>query len=375
MMLIRTYRVRGHLAAKLDPLGLVKREVPRRPHARPITASPTPTSTGRSGSAARSASSARPCARSLAVLAGDLLRPHRLRIYAHQRPRGAALHPGPDRGRRGHRPVHARGQAVDPDQGHPRRAVGEIPRQEICRDQALRARRRRKRGPGAGGGDQIWRRSSGSSEIDVGMAHRGRLNILSNVMGKPYRRRSSTNSPAARPTRPTSADRATSNITSAPRPTASSTATRCICRCCPTRRTSKRSTRSCSARRARSQTHQGRQAGRHGAADPAPRRRRVRRPGHGVGMPGFSGLPGYGTGGTIHFIINNQVGFTTSPQFARSSPYPSDVAKGVQAPILHVNGDDPEAVTFVLQAGDRVPPDVQPRHRHRHVVLSPLRPQ
>ena len=64
---------------------------------------------------------------------------------------------------------------------------------------------------------------------------------------------------------------------------------------------------------------------------------------------GFSGIRGYNTGGCIHFIVNNQIGFTTSPQFARSSPYPSDVAKGVMAPILHVNGDDPEAVTWACK--------------------------
>jgi 2-oxoglutarate dehydrogenase E1 component len=64
---------------------------------------------------------------------------------------------------------------------------------------------------------------------------------------------------------------------------------------------------------------------------------------------GLSGLRGHRTGGSLHFIINNQIGFTTNPRYARTSPYPSDVAKMIEAPIFHVNGDDPEAVVFAAK--------------------------
>jgi 2-oxoglutarate dehydrogenase E1 component len=64
---------------------------------------------------------------------------------------------------------------------------------------------------------------------------------------------------------------------------------------------------------------------------------------------GLSGLRGHRTGGSVHFILNNQIGFTTNPRYARSSPYPSDVAKMIEAPIFHVNGDDPEAVVFAAK--------------------------
>jgi len=66
-------------------------------------------------------------------------------------------------------------------------------------------------------------------------------------------------------------------------------------------------------------------------------------------MFGLSGLKGHRVAGSLHFIINNQIGFTTNPRFSRSSPYPSDTAKMIEAPIFHVNGDDPEAVVYVAK--------------------------
>ena len=73
--------------------------------------------------------------------------------------------------------------------------------------------------------------------------------------------------------------------------------------------------------------------------------------GQGVVAEGFglSGLRGHKTGGTIHIVVNNQIGFTTAPHFSRSSPYPTDIALMVEAPIFHVNGDDPEAVVHAAR--------------------------
>jgi 2-oxoglutarate dehydrogenase E1 component len=77
----------------------------------------------------------------------------------------------------------------------------------------------------------------------------------------------------------------------------------------------------------------------------------------------LSELKGYRTGGTIHFVVNNQIGFTTTPSYARSGPYPSDVAKIVQAPIFHVNGDDPEAVVHVSRIATEF------RHRFKKDIV------
>jgi 2-oxoglutarate dehydrogenase E1 component len=91
---------------------------------------------------------------------------------------------------------------------------------------------------------------------------------------------------------------------------------------------------------------------------------------------GLSGLKGHRTGGSLHFIINNQIGFTTNANLvSRSSPYPSDVAKMIEAPIFHVNGDDPEAVVYAAKVATEFRQTFGQAGGHRHVLLSPLRPQ
>ncbi len=80
---------------------------------------------------------------------------------------------------------------------------------------------------------------------------------------------------------------------------------------------------------------------------------------------GLSGLKGHRTGGTIHIVVNNQIGFTTAPMYSRSSPYPTDLALMVEAPIFHVNGDDPEAVVHAA----RVATEFRQRF-HKDVVLD-----
>jgi 2-oxoglutarate dehydrogenase E1 component len=185
----------------------------------------------------------------------------------------------------------------------------------------------------------------GVVEITIGMAHRGRLNVLSNVMGKPYRAIfSEFAGGAANPEDVggsgdvkyhlgTSSDREFDgnkvHLSLVPNPSHLEAVDPVVLG----------KSRAVQALKGDHQGDTVLPVLLHGDAAFA---------GQGIVAEcfGFSGLPGYGTGGTVHFVINNQVGFTTSPQFGRSSPYPSDIAKSVQAPILHVNGDDPEAVTF-----------------------------
>ncbi|MEM7442436.1 MAG: 2-oxoglutarate dehydrogenase E1 component [Pseudomonadota bacterium] len=196
--------------------------------------------------------------------------------------------------------------------------------------------------------EQITKRGGqlGLKEIVLGMAHRGRLNVLANVMGKPFQAIFSEFQ--GNPANPeevqgsadvkyhlgTSSDRDFDGNTIHLSLTANPSHLECV--------------NPVVVGKVRAKQAQRKDTERvtvlplllHGDAAFA---------GQGV-VPEtlmMSELRGYRVGGTIHFVINNQIGFTTSPSFSRSGPYPTDIALAVQAPIFHVNGDDAEAVVHV----------------------------
>ncbi|MEQ8665283.1 MAG: 2-oxoglutarate dehydrogenase E1 component [Rhodospirillales bacterium] len=193
--------------------------------------------------------------------------------------------------------------------------------------------------------EQILKRGSqlGIEEVVLGMAHRGRLNVLANVMGKPYQAIfSEFQGNAATPDDVqgsgdvkyhlgTSSDRVFDGRSVHLSLTANPSHLECV------------NTVVLGKVRAKQRQKNDQEREKvmglllHGDAAFA---------GQGLVPETFdlSHLRGYQTGGTIHFVINNQIGFTTSPKFSRSSPYCSDVAKIVAAPIFHCNADDPEAV-------------------------------
>jgi 2-oxoglutarate dehydrogenase E1 component len=346
MMLIRTYRVRGHLAADLDPLGLAKRELP---------ADLTPEFHGFAG-----ADLDRPIylggtmgyeTATVRELVECLRRNYCGKLgleYMH-------INDLEER-----RFLQDRMEGKDATISFTPEGKQSILAKVIEGEQWEKFLARKYVGTkrfGLDGGESMvpalesvikYGGQYGVREIVFGMAHRGRLNVLANVMGKPYR--VIFNEFAGGSANPedvggsgdvkyhlgTSSDREFDGISVhlslVPNPSHLEAVDPVVLG----------KVRAIQTMRGDREAQQVLPVLLHGDAAFA---------GQGVVAEcfGFSGLPGYGTGGTIHFVINNQVGFTTSPAFARSSPYPSDIAKSVQAPILHVNGDDPEAVTFACK--------------------------
>ena len=197
--------------------------------------------------------------------------------------------------------------------------------------------------------EQIIKRGGalGAKEISVGMPHRGRLNVLANVMGKPYR--AIFNEFQGGNFKPddvegsgdvkyhlgSSSDREFDGNSVHLSLTANPSHLEAVNPVVLGKARAKQNQFGCDRKTVIPILL-------HGDAAFA---------GQGVVAEGFglSGLKGHNTGGTIHIVVNNQIGFTTAPHHSRSSPYPTDIAKMVDAPIFHVNGDDPEAVVHAAK--------------------------
>ncbi len=346
MMLIRTYRVRGHLAADLDPLGLAKRELPAdlTPEFHGFTPAALDRPVFLDGTLGVQWATVREIVEILRANYCGKIGAEYMHINDLEERRFIQER------------IEGRSAEIRFTTEGKQAILGKVIEAEQWEKFLARKYVGTKRF-GLDGGEAMvpaleavikYGGLRGVEEIVIGMAHRGRLNVLSNVMGKPYRAIFSEFAGGASSPEDvggsgdvkyhlgTSSDRefdgVSVHLSLLPNPSHLEAVNPVVL-----------------GKARASQIARGDDSGiqvlpvlLHGDAAFA---------GQGIvaEILAFSGLPGYGTGGTLHFIINNQVGFTTSPQFARSSPYPSDVAKMVQAPILHVNGDDPEAVTFACK--------------------------
>ncbi len=363
MLLIRTFRVRGHLAANLDPLGMVSQEIP---------ADLTPEYHGFAGDA-----------QDKRVFVGgnlglewttvreliDILRANYCGTVGLE-----YMHISDIEERRFLQDrMEGKDAAIEFSPEGKKAILGKVIEAEQYEKFLGRKYVGTKRF-GLDGGEAMipalesiikYGGALGVREIVYGMPHRGRLNVLANVMGKPYRTifhefsGGSSNpddvggSGDVKYHLGTSTDREFDGIkvhmSLVPNPSHLEAVNPVVL-----------------GKVRANQTARG-DLGKHELVLPVLLHGDAAFAGQGIVWEclGFSGIRGYNTGGCIHFIVNNQVGFTTSPQFARSSPYPSDVAKGVQAPIFHVNGDDPEAVTFACKMA------IEFRQKfHRDIVID-----
>ena len=194
--------------------------------------------------------------------------------------------------------------------------------------------------------EQIIKRGGqlGVKEIVLGMAHRGRLNVLANVMSKPYRQIfHEFQGGAAKPSEVEGSGDVKYHLGASADRAFDGNAVHLSLTANPSHLESEDSI---VLGKARAKQYQQRDTVVRSSVLPLLLHGDAAFAGQGVVAECFamSGTKGFRAGGTIHFIVNNQIGFTTAPIYLRSSPYPSDVALMVQAPIFHVNGDDPEAV-------------------------------
>jgi len=199
--------------------------------------------------------------------------------------------------------------------------------------------------------EQIIKRGGqlGVQDIELGMAHRGRLNVLANVMGKPYRQIfHEFQGGAAKPSDVEGSGDVKYHLGASSDREFDGKKVHLSLAANPSHLEAEDSV---VLGKARAKQQQFSDTKDRTAVLPLLLHGDAAFAGQGVVAECFamSGTKGFRTGGTIHFVINNQIGFTTAPIFSRSSPYCTDIALMVQAPIFHVNGDDPEAVVHVAR--------------------------